>query len=99
MMKEFDNGLSRSEIERLACYVEEMGECCQIIGKILRFGYESFNPYEESGETNRQKLERETGDLQYRITRMVEAGDLCAGSIIEQQLKKETSAPHFDKNQ
>ena len=55
--------LTPAELERLAILSEELGEVQQIIGKILRHGYESKNPLEENGKTNREKLEMEIGDV------------------------------------
>ena len=62
------NKLSPAETERLALLAEEMGEAIQIIGKILRHGYESHNPTikvpeDELPMTNRQLLEKELGDV------------------------------------
>lgn len=43
-MSDFTNNLTAAEQERLAILAEEMGEALQIIGKIIRHGYESYNP-------------------------------------------------------
>lgn len=40
----FSNNLSDAELERLAYLAEECGEVQQIIGKIIRHGYESYSP-------------------------------------------------------
>lgn len=53
--------LSPAEAERLALLAEECGEVIQVIGKILRHGYESRHP--DGGPTNRQLLEKELGDV------------------------------------
>lgn len=55
--------MNPAELERLAILSEELGEVQQVIGKILRFGYDSYNPLEENGKTNRERLEIEVGDL------------------------------------
>jgi hypothetical protein len=60
-MKHF-NGLTPAEAERLAFFAEEMGEAIQIIGKILRHGYESYHP-DSPDISNRQLLEKETGHV------------------------------------
>lgn len=57
------NGLSPAQAERLAILMEECGEVVQIIGKILRHGFESCSPYGHSQETNRQALIRELFDV------------------------------------
>lgn len=72
------NLLEPQETERLALLAEEMGETLQIIGKILRHGYESFDPFlpPPAGNTNRQLLERELGDVLVAIDFMLRAGDV-----------------------
>ena len=40
---------------------EECGEVIQIVGKILRHGYDSHHP--DGGPDNREHLERELGDI------------------------------------
>jgi hypothetical protein len=73
------NNLTNAEIERLAILSEEMGEAIQIIGKILRHGYETHHPNEF--ETNRQLLEKELGDVRYSMIALCEKGDLSKENI------------------
>lgn len=75
------NKLTPAEAERLALLLEEMGEAQQAIGKILRHGYESYNPRSQSGVTNREMLERELGDVRHAMFRMCEAGDFSDDRI------------------
>jgi hypothetical protein len=70
------NKLTAAETERLSILAEEMGEAIQIIGKILRHGYESKNPFDTEGKTNRELLEKEMGDVADSLLRMEEADDL-----------------------
>lgn len=87
-MGEHFNKLTPAELERLAYLGEELCEAGQIIGKILRHGYESYDPTKvESvgpGGTpfypppNRHLLESELGDVARAVRMMVEAGDLRA---------------------
>jgi len=72
-MKHF-NDLTPAEAERLALLLEEMGEAQQIIGKILRHGYESTHPRGDT--TNRRLLENELGDVRHAMIRLCDAGDL-----------------------
>lgn len=72
-MSEHFNRLTPAEAERLAILSEELGEVQQIIGKILRHGYESMHP--DGGPTNRQLLELELGHVEHAIFRLHEAGD------------------------
>lgn len=67
-MPEHYNGLTPAEAERLAILLEELGEVQQVIGKILRHGYESYPPNE--GPTNRERLEQELGHVQFIINLM-----------------------------
>ena len=80
MSKHF-NGLTPAEAERLALLSEELGEAQQAIGKILRHGYNSSNPYDSSTNTNRNYLERELGDVQFAIKLMTDKKDLNYGNV------------------
>lgn len=77
------NKLTPAELERLALLLEELGEAQQAIGKILRHGYDNYNPFSHpsSVPTNRQSLERELGDVEYALHLLCEAGDLTAREI------------------
>jgi hypothetical protein len=68
-------GLSSAEYERLAILMEEMGEAIQIIGKVLRHGYEGHHP-DTPLTTNRALLELELGGVRAAIILMLHAGDL-----------------------
>ena len=57
--------LNKPEIERLAILSEECGEVIQIIGKIMRHGYDSRHPNDINGLNNRNMLEKELGDLMF----------------------------------
>ena len=83
METDFSTNLSDAERERLAFLLEEMGEAQQIIGKILRHGYESFNPLitPELADTNRQLLEKELGDVVAAITLVSTADDVSSRQI------------------
>jgi hypothetical protein len=61
-MSEHFNGLTPAQAERLAMLAEECGEVIQIIGKILRHGYDSYHP-DRPHITNRELLQRELTDL------------------------------------
>ena len=73
------NGLTPAEAERLAMLAEECGEVIQIIGKILRHGYDSYHPADPS-TTNKQLLGRELTDL-YAV-----ASSLCRDGVPEGSL-------------
>ena len=69
MTTEHFNQLSPARAERLAILAEECGEVVQIVGKILRHGYQGKHP--DTGVTNTQALEEELGHLEYAISRLV----------------------------
>ena len=75
-MSEFDNGLTKAERERLDLLMEEMGECLQIIGKIGRHGYESYNPFDEKKKSNRDLFTKELADVQVSINRILDVEDV-----------------------
>lgn len=91
-MSEHFNRLTPSEAERLAYLMEEMAEAAQIIGKILRHGYESKDPTKatpifddnrggqcgvrNTSPTNRELLEREMSDVLVALRMLENSGDL-----------------------
>lgn len=70
------NQLSPAQSERLTIVAEECGEVVQAIGKILRHGYGSVHPADTDGPNNRERLERELGDLRAVVQMMLDAGDV-----------------------
>lgn len=86
MMNEHFNQLTPAEAERLAILSEECAEVIQIIGKILRHGYESTHP--KGGPTNRDHLELELGDVLCIGRMMSRNGDVEEESIEEHASEK-----------
>lgn len=80
-LMEHYNKLTPAEAERLALLAEEMGEALQIVGKILRHGYDNYNPVSGDTSTNRQLLEKELGDVRHAMIRLCESGDLSKANI------------------
>lgn len=62
-MSENFNQLSPAQSELLACLAEECAEVIQVVGKILRHGYDSTHPVNETGPDNREMLECELGHV------------------------------------
>jgi len=81
MMDHF-NQLTPAEAERLAMLAEECGEVIQVIGKILRHGYDSYHPVNPSA-TNRQLLGRELTDL-YAVASALCRDKVPEGSLFDQ---------------
>ena len=91
------NQLAPAEAERLALLAEECGEVVQVIGKILRHGYESGHPAGNS--TNREDLEKECGDVRHAMIRLCKSGDLNKESIHDwADLKAASVGRHLHHN-
>ena len=80
--------LTEAEIERLSVLAEECGEVIQVVGKILRWGYESWNPLEVPRETNRTKLEKELADINVATLLMLQNGDIKPAELEKHSEKK-----------
>lgn len=55
--------MTEAEKERLAMLAEECAEVIQVVGKILRHGYESYHPDDPQRVTNRDLLIKELADI------------------------------------
>ena len=80
--------LSKSQVERLALLSEEMGEAIQAIGKIVRHGYESYNPEVAETPNNRESLERELGQVWFAIELLCAVNDLSEERIDDARISK-----------
>lgn len=85
------NQLTPAEAERLSLLLEEMGEAIQIIGKIQRHGYESYNPFDETRTHNRSLLEKEVGHVINAMDLMCTKGDMNRDSLLKHGREKEES--------
>lgn len=86
-MSDHFNDLTPAQAERLALLAEEIGETQQVIGKILRHGYESVNPFNPT-DTNRQLLVREIGDILVAIDFLVDYGDITQADLEDRRRVK-----------
>ncbi len=82
------NALSDSEVERLAILSEECAEVIQIVGKILRHGYDSTHPNNKTGPCNREMLEEEIGHVSYACELMSEKLDISWLSVMKSKRTK-----------
>lgn len=87
-MAEFTNGLNKAEAERLAVLAEECGEVIQVVGKILRHGYESYSPNDTQKITNREWLEKEIGDIFVIGGILVASGDIDHNQMMQHTAEK-----------
>jgi hypothetical protein len=94
MDTDFSNGLADDEVERLALLSEEMGEAQQIIGKILRYGFEGYHPKDQN-TTNRMLLEKELGHIETARELMINAGDIDDESIADEANLKRDSVHKY----
>lgn len=98
-MNEFSNGLTPAQTERLAFLLEELGEAQQVIGKILRHGYESSNPLVVGDPTNREALEREMGDVVCAFGLLADAHDVDRTASLGRALLKKTAVKQWMHHQ
>lgn len=84
------NKLAPAEAERLALLSEECAEVIQIVCKIQRHGYDSYNPNDENETPNRNLLEKEVGHVRNSIGLMTIQGDLSPRNINYHSAEKST---------
>lgn len=89
------NGLSPAEHERLTILFEEMAEATQIVGKILRHGYESYHPRDVQHITNRKLLETELGHVVYAVGALVRERDINPNRIHSSEQAKAQSIGQY----
>lgn len=82
------NSLTPAETERLSILAEECAEVVQIVGKILRHGYESHSPKDVTATTNRELLVREIGDVSFAVKMLCKSGDIADIRITERAVEK-----------
>ena len=83
-MADHFNRLTPAQAERLAMLAEECGEVIQMIGKILRHGYDSYHPDNPSA-LNRSLLGRELTDL-YAVASALCRDKVPEGSLHDQDM-------------
>lgn len=93
------NELTPAEAERLAFLIEECGEVIQAAAKILRHGYESYDPTDNSKGTNRDMLGRELGNVDAVISLLQRGGDYQSKRLTEGARAKLRSLQHYAHHQ
>lgn len=95
MVEKHINGLTNAETERLALLAEECSEVIQMVGKTMRYGWESTHP--DGGPDNRERLAQEIVDVLWVLDMMV--NDLPLDDIEERFMKKtKKSSKHLRYN-
>ncbi|MFL6864054.1 MAG: hypothetical protein ACJ8DZ_13755 [Allosphingosinicella sp.] len=79
------SGLNRVGLYALGLLVEEMGEALVVIGRALRFG---FDTPDGQGRTPRDGLTHELGDVRSATDYAVEAGLVSRGGVALQSDRK-----------
>lgn len=101
------NQLTPAEAERLAVLIEEAAEVQQIACKILRHGYQSWNPdlivnQRTDGSpklTNREMLEKELGHLHSAMKRLQAAHDVSTERLHYHTLRKDDNGGQYMHHQ
>lgn len=93
-MSNEENNLGPDELERLSILMEEMAEAIQIVGKIQRHGYESYNP-SDPAFSNTDLLEKELGHVQHAISSMVANNDIDAKNMEIAKCEKKESIKQY----
>jgi len=92
--------LTQAQQERLYLLVEEAAEVQHIVSKILRHGYESYNPFDKEKKKNIFLLEKELGDLMFAIHFLASERDIDLNNVdVHKQEKRNTIQRylHFNK--
>lgn len=79
--------MTEAELERLAILMEECAEVQQVIGKIIRFGWEDSHPKHDN-QTNRKLLTQEMADLRVAMNLLLHEDDIDLKEFEEAEGKK-----------
>lgn len=95
MSQEHFNKLTPGESERLARLAEECAEVVQIVCKIQRHGYMSYNPFDANKVPNVSLLEKEIGHVQQAINALIEREDIYLEAIVRSRDAKAESVKEY----
>lgn len=88
--------LTKAQLERLAIMAEESAEVIKAAMKVVRHGYESYNPHGHGGVVNRDDLAEELGHAAYATALLYEAGDVSQNDIVRAiNLKEKSIKPYL----
>jgi len=76
--------MNEAQKEILLITQEECAEVTQAISKVFRFGMES----EHKGQTNRERLEEEVGDLMCMIDLLIDSGMVSEAAVMAAKSEK-----------
>lgn len=81
--------------ELLICVAEEAGEITQMVGKILRFGFDSYHPNDPDKVDSRTRLNQELSDMLVLIDLLVYENIIDAGDITKLKEAKRAKLAKF----
>lgn len=93
------NKLTPGQAERLAALAEEAGSVVHAIGKILKHGYESYDPTDKNSPSNRERLEQKLGHLDSVICLLAAAEDVDADKVFGYVKEKVASLEKYSHHQ
>lgn len=79
--------MTKAELERLAILAEECGEVIQLVGKIIRFGWDDSHPKHDN-VPNRKLLTQELADLRVATNLLLHEDDIDLRDFEECEGKK-----------
>jgi len=88
-------GLMPDELERLAILNEEFSEVQKIVSKIIRHGYDSFNPDGDPSRSNRDLLEEELGHAMHAVEMLCRNEDVDRSEVAEYQAQRSMSIQKY----
>jgi len=94
-MAEHFNQLTPAELEVIAVLSEECAEVQQEIGKILRHGLDSKNPFDPKSVTNLEKLRIELGDILAALELLERVGLVSRSELETLKERKLKKLPRF----
>lgn len=96
-----NNHLSNAEKERLIILIEECSEVIHISSKIIRHGYEAYNPmiFNSISLSNKENLEMELGHLKNSIFLLINSKDVSLTKIRNHQVNKSSSIKQYLRHQ
>lgn len=93
------NDLTPEQIERFAWLAEELSECIQAVGKIIRFGLNNKNPEEPNHRGNQYDLECELGDVYKAANLLANMGDLSLQRMMAHaMISPDSEYFHYEEN-
>ena len=98
-MTEHFNKLTPAKAERLSMLAEELSEAIQITMKIMRHGYESYNPNDPEFTSNDRLLTHEIADVLAVLQMMEKDFDQPSQSTIQNARERKLRYAHHQNEE